>query len=136
MHPSHRPAHCPHAAAVRAPHLQDTPRGRLVAKDDVRGIIDGTLFHRWVPAPLQGGRDEGWESRWLLPPPLLRPPLALLRVLRAGPLQAALPLSCTRRPPTPHPRSVAEQVAQGRLRMRETKGGMERAKGAPAKKEE
>lgn len=32
--------------------------------------------------------------------------------------------------------SVAAQVEQGKLRMRETKGGMERATGAPTKKEE
>lgn len=25
---------------------QDTPRGKLLLKDDVRSIIDGTLFHR------------------------------------------------------------------------------------------
>jgi hypothetical protein len=26
--------------------LQDTPKGRLLLKDDARGAIDGTIFHK------------------------------------------------------------------------------------------
>ena len=34
---------CPSASF---PWLQDTPKGRLLLKDDARGAIDGTIFHK------------------------------------------------------------------------------------------